>query len=86
MTVYLYIIEDVITQRHYTGITNNIGRRLREHASKQSAGSRSLDDFKLIYKERFDDYKSARVREKYFKSGIGRQWIKDNLMGPANGG
>jgi putative endonuclease len=86
MTVYLYIIEDINTQRHYIGITNNIGRRLREHASKQSAGSRSLDAFKLIYKEEFDGYKPARIREKYFKTGIGRQWIKDNLMGPANGG
>jgi predicted GIY-YIG superfamily endonuclease len=31
--------------------------------------------FKLIHAEQFTDYKNAREREKYLKSGAGRAWL-----------
>ena len=77
--IFLYIIRSLDTNRHYVGITNNVGRRLREHRKKQSKGSISLGKFKLVHTEEFCDYKAAREREKFLKSGMGREWIKVNL-------
>ncbi len=38
--------------------------------------------WRLIYKEEFDCRIEARKREKYLKSGIGREFIKQNTMRP----
>ena len=35
----------------------------------------------LVYYEMFDDENSAILREKYFKSGSGREWLKNKLAG-----
>ena len=61
------------------GITNDLERRLSEHKYKQSKGSQVIGDFKLILQEEYPDYKSAREREKYLKSGSGRRWLDEHL-------
>jgi putative endonuclease len=83
--ITVYVIRDESNKR-YVGITNNLSRRLREHRKKQSAGSRALNEFSLIHKEVFPDYASARNREKFLKSGVGRAWLDDNLSASAKGG
>lgn len=69
--------------RRYVGITRNLGRRLAEHRSGRSIGSRALGEFKLLRTERFSDYESARQREKFLKSGQGREFL--DLLYPATG-
>ena len=83
--IIVYIIQGLESARIYIGITKNLGRRLREHRKKQSTGSIAVGDFKLIHTEEFPDYKTARIREKFLKSGKGREWIKDNVSGFAKG-
>jgi len=34
-----------------------------------------LDDFLVLYTEIFHDYNSARIKEKFLKSGQGRKWL-----------
>jgi len=83
--ITLYILQGTETHRLYVGITNNLGRRLREHRKKQSAGSRALGKFKLIHTEEFSEYSLARKREKFLKSGQGREWVNLNVSGFAKG-
>ena len=40
---------------------------------------RLLGTFDLIYKEEYFDYKSARKREKFLKSGKGREWMNEHF-------
>ncbi|MGD9109536.1 MAG: GIY-YIG nuclease family protein [Phycisphaerales bacterium] len=61
--------------KRYVGITNNLERRLAEHRSGKTKGSQIIKDFALFYTEEFPDYKSARKREKFLKSGVGREYI-----------
>jgi len=70
------------------GITNNLERRLQEHASGTTKGGQVLGEFELIHTEEFADYLSARKHEKYLKSGQGRKWIKENITEtrPSEGG
>jgi putative endonuclease len=77
--IVLYFIEGVSTRKRYIGITNNLQRRLKEHRNYHTKGGQIIGEFRLILTENYPDYSSARKREKYLKSGQGRQWIQDNL-------
>jgi putative endonuclease len=65
-------------KRRYVGITNNLARRLAEHHSGQTKGGQIIKEFVLFYTEQCSDYISARKREKFLKSGAGREYL-DNL-------
>ncbi len=70
--VTLYVLKG---SKFYIGITNDLERRLAEHRRKSSKGSQVIGEFKLFLTEEYPDYKSARIREKFLKSGIGREWL-----------
>jgi putative endonuclease len=65
------------TGKRYVGITNNLPRRLQEHQSGKTKGSQLLDEFIVLHKEKFSDYRSAKKREKILKSGEGRKWLDE---------
>jgi putative endonuclease len=85
ITVYVLKGE---TGKRYVGITRDLSRRLKEHRSKHSKGSQVIGRFSLIHTEIFDDYKEARLREKFLKSGQGREWLDsmESESEPARGG
>ena len=74
--ITLYVLKGK-TGKRYIGITNDLFRRLREHQSKKTKGSQVLGDFFLLYTEKFPDHNSARKREKFLKSGKGREWLDE---------
>jgi len=86
--VYVYVLEGINTEKRYVGITNNLGRRLTEHRSKQTKGGQVIGDFNLLHVEEFHEYKAAQKREKFLKSGQGRKWLIDKYprTRPASGG
>jgi putative endonuclease len=59
------------------GITNNLSRRINEHRSHKTKGSHVIGDFYFLHTEKFTDHLSARKREKFLKSGQGRNWLDD---------
>jgi putative endonuclease len=87
MIVTVYVLKGESGKR-YICITNNLGRRLKEHRSGTTKGGQILGEFELLYKEQYLDYKEARIREKFLKSGIGRKYLDDmeNRTRPAGGG
>jgi putative endonuclease len=84
--IHVYVLQGVQGKR-YIGITNNLERRLSEHRSGNTKGGQVIGDFQLLHTERREDYDSARKREKYLKSGAGREWLKRRYprTGPAFG-
>ncbi|MDP3052398.1 MAG: GIY-YIG nuclease family protein [bacterium] len=56
-----------------------IERRLKEHNFGESKYTKLTKPFVLIYKEEYQTRKEAVQRELFFKSGKGREWIKNNL-------
>ena len=75
MAVTLYVIKGRKSARRYLGITNDLQRGLREHSSRTTKAAQLLGDFILIHTEELPDYRSARIREKFLKSGQGRRWL-----------
>lgn len=60
----------------YVGITNNLERRLSEYNSGKSIYTRKFKPWEVVYKEEVLDRKSAREKEKYYKTSAGRKKIK----------
>ncbi len=70
---YVYILKSLINGRLYTGSTQNIETRLKEHNLGKSKATRHTRPFELIYSESFDTRSKAYNREMYFKTGKGRE-------------
>jgi len=77
---YVYVISSQIRKYIYIGLSNNVKRRFGEHQEGCNKTTSPYKPFSLIYVEEFKTRVEARVREKYFKLGIGREWIKNKLI------
>ena len=76
---WVYIIkskEDYI----YVGSTTDLEKRLFQHNNKLAGWTKRGNNWKLIYSEEFSTYSEARKKEKWFKTGIGRDFIKNNIL------
>ena len=82
--ITLYVLKGK-TGKRYVGITNDLSRRLSEHCCHHSKASQLIGKFTVIHTESFADHKSARLREKFLKSGKGREWLDmlENASEPA---
>jgi putative endonuclease len=78
---YVYVIKSIKDGKNYTGLTDDIERRLKEHNSRKKSTPSTMNrgPFELIYSEECSSREEARKREKYLKSGIGREFIKQYI-------
>ena len=74
---FVYVLISEQHNRHYTGLTNDINRRLEEHNKGKTKSTRFFAPWKVLFNESFLTRTEARNREKYLKSGIGREYIKN---------
>ena len=75
----VYIIKSSEGNR-YTGMTEDLEKRLDEHNNKTlSFWTKRGTNWKLIYKEKFNSRSEAMKREKWLKSGTGRDYLKKIL-------
>jgi putative endonuclease len=73
----VYVLESEIYKRVYVGMTNDPERRIKEHNSGKTRSTRFYRPWKVLLTESFQTRIEARKREKYLKSGIGREFIKN---------
>ncbi|MBI3585112.1 MAG: GIY-YIG nuclease family protein [Nitrospinae bacterium] len=67
---YIYIMTNQNNTTIYTGITNNLKRRVFEHKEKLVEGfTKRYNIIKLVYYEVVGDVSSAILREKQIKGG-----------------
>jgi putative endonuclease len=67
---YVYIVTNKNNGVLYTGITNDLMRRVHEHKEKLVAGfTEKYNISKLVYYEIFEDPGNAVMREKQIKAG-----------------
>jgi putative endonuclease len=74
MIVYVLKIEK--DGRFYVGMTHNLARRLHEHNSGKTKSTKGYIPWQLVHQEIFETRVEARAREKYLKSGAGKEFIK----------
>ncbi len=74
--MYIYVICSQKDGRFYVGMTENVERRLKEHNQGKTKSTKGFRPWELFFFEEFETREIARNREKYLKSGYGKQWIK----------
>jgi len=73
--INLYVIQSINKKYRYVGITNNTDKRFQQHNNGYNKNTKSYKPFKLIRTEKFKNYKEARKREIFLKSGVGRKFL-----------
>ena len=59
-------------------MSKNIDNRLKQHNAGQNRSTKAYLPWDLIHVEEFETRQDARTREKYLKSGIGREWLDEH--------
>ena len=68
MNYYVYILTNKTNKVLYTGITNNLKRRIYEHKNGLADGfTKKYNVHKLVYFDYTTDVRSATLREKQIK-------------------
>ncbi|KMQ70880.1 GIY-YIG nuclease family protein [Chryseobacterium koreense] len=79
MPFYVYVIKSRLNGHLYKGQTENLEKRLSEHNAGRNRSTRPFLPWELVYFEKFETREEAVLREKYFKSGSGREFLKKVL-------
>jgi len=74
-----YVLKSRKNGRLYTGSTNDLRRRLAEHGRGQTRYTAQAGPFDLVYTEKCEDRLEARRRERYLKTGAGREFLQSRL-------
>ncbi len=76
---YTYVLQSRKDGKLYIGFSENLKQRILEHQQGLVDATKDRRPLKLIYYESCLDKYSALEREKYFKTGFGRRFLKIRL-------
>jgi putative endonuclease len=77
---YVYMLESISHQdRHYVGITENLGARLRTHNAGEVRCSSRHRPWRIKTAVAFTDEIRAQAFERYLKSASGRAFAKKHF-------
>ena len=71
----VYVLRSLKNNYRYIGQTNNIDKRLAEHNSGLSKSTKNIRPLVLDYSEEYATRSKAMKRERFLKSGKGREWL-----------
>ena len=80
MEYFVYVLKSEIDGRLYKGQTNKIDKRIIEHNSGKTKSTKGFKPWKLVYLESFKTRDEAVIREKFFKTGSGREFLKEKII------
>ena len=72
----VYAIRSKIKNYIYVGLTTNLEKRLKQHNKGYTKSTKPFRPFEIIYFEEVETRILARKRKKYFKSGIGKEFLR----------
>ena len=76
MSYCVYVLRSQKDKRLYVGMTKNFERRFSEHNAGRVRSTKARKPLEFIYLEIIQNRQQARIREKYWKSGTGREKIQ----------
>ncbi|MBU0569460.1 GIY-YIG nuclease family protein [Patescibacteria group bacterium] len=76
---YVYVLESLLNGELYTGRTNNLKKRFREHNLGLSISTKRYKPWKLIYYEACLNKKDFVRRERYLKTSQGIRMLRLRL-------
>ena len=76
---FTYVMMSERDNKLYIGFTNDLEKRVEEHHKGVVASTANRRPLELIYYEACLSEEDALKREKYFKTGFGRRFLKNRL-------
>jgi putative endonuclease len=76
---YTYVLKSQKDNKLYIGFCSDLKRRVIEHNQGEVEATRGRRPLGLVYYEACLDEKKAVKREKYFKTGFGRRYLKNRI-------
>ncbi|MEO5912178.1 MAG: GIY-YIG nuclease family protein [Pelobium sp.] len=76
---FVYAILSEKDNRIYVGFSSDLDKRINEHNSGKTKSTKGYKPWKLIYNEVVLGRKEAREKEKHYKSGISKEFLKSLL-------
>jgi putative endonuclease len=73
---FVYVLRSRKTGHCYTGATLNLQARLEQHNSDQSISTKHRGPWDLVHQEEYATLADALVRERFLKTGKGRDELK----------
>ena len=73
---FVYAISSTTREYIYVGMTSNIEARIERHNKGYEKTTKPYRPFNIIYYEDLPNRVEARKREKYWKSGCGKEILK----------
>ena len=80
MRYFTYAIKSKKLNYIYVGISDNPERRIEQHNKGYNKITKPYAPFKILLIEQLDSRIEARKREKYLKSGCGKEFLKTVKM------
>jgi putative endonuclease len=81
MEYVVYILFSEKSQKYYTGFTSDLISRFHSHNELSTKGwTIKYRPWKVIYVEFFASKTEALAREKYLKSGKGREYLQKEIF------
>ena len=76
---YVYVLVSESRNYIYVGMTDNLERRISYHNDGYNRTTKAYRPFRVLLTEQFTTRIEARNREKYLKSGTGKELLKEIL-------
>lgn len=80
----VYILRSKRDKSMYVGYSQDVKKRVTEHHKGRVRSTKDKRPLELIYCELYQNQKDAMQRERYFKTGWGRNYIKKILFHTIN--
>jgi len=79
----VYVLRSVSTSKYYVGQTEDPLRRLQDHQAGLARYTRGRGAWTVALTETYDSRAEPMGRERFLKSGKGREWLRAELEGKA---
>ena len=79
----VYILQSEATGKLYIGQTSNLEIRIKRHNADEPGSNRythkHIGSWRLVYSEQLSTRIEAMKKERFLKTGQGREWIRENI-------
>ncbi len=76
---FVYVLLSLKDGKFYVGYSMHLSQRIKQHSRGEVISTRSRRPLKIIHYEWFGNERDAKSRERFLKSGFGREQLKASL-------
>ena len=79
---FVYVLGSRTTGKHYVGFCQDVVQRVGQHNAGLTKATKNRGPWRLVYQEEYPTRAAAMRRERFLKSGQGREQLKRLLREP----